>query len=73
MTGKQFAAYETMKSFLNIKYYDTEEIAINIIKSYNASQDLTHEQYLELIQQARDVYNPYVPPVDEPTVIPEVI
>lgn len=73
MIGEKIAVYETMKKFIETKHYDTEEIAVEILKSFRITNDITPTEATELVLLAREVYNPYVPPVDEPTVIPEVI
>ena len=72
MTGTQIAVYETMKEFITTKYYATEEIAVEILISFRVTADITPTEATELVLLAREVYNPYVPPVDEPTVIPEI-
>lgn len=60
MTGKQLAVYETMKNFINAKYYTTENDAVEILKAFQVTQDITPEQYTELILLSRSVYTPPV-------------
>lgn len=60
MTGKQLAVYETMKSFISIKYYTTEDVAVEILKAFQVTEDLTPTQYTELSLLARNIYNPPV-------------
>ncbi|WP_053983436.1 hypothetical protein [Niameybacter massiliensis] len=60
MTGKQLAVYETMKNFISAKYYTTENDAVEILKAFQVTQDITPEQYTELILLSRSVYTPPV-------------
>lgn len=72
MTGNQLAVYETMKNFINAKYYTTENDAVEILKAFQVTQDITPEQYTVLTLLNKQVYEPIVevPPVtlEEPMI-----
>ena len=69
MTGKQLAVYETMKEFITAKYYPTEDEAVEILKAFQVTQDITPEQYTELTLLARSAY---APPVEMAPLEPEL-
>ena len=70
MNGVQLAVYETMKNFINAKYYETEDKAKDILKAFQVTEDITPDQYTELALLARNVYNPLPETVPMTDIIP---
>lgn len=57
MTGKQLAVYETMKNFIDAKWYEDKEAVFNILKAFQITQDITPLQYTELSLLTNSVYS----------------
>ena len=60
--------YKVMTRFIEVKYYSSEEATKEILKVFLTTEELTPKEYADLCLLAKDVYNPYIPPVvEEPT------
>ena len=49
--------YNTMKILISKKYYATAEIAINKLNIFFSLNQITDEQYLELVALVNEIYS----------------
>lgn len=64
--------YNVLKQFIEVKYYESEEVVKDILNVFLVTGELTPAQYAELALLAKNIYNPYIPPVVEEPTEPEI-